>query len=285
MSSVLIGIILKQPGDLHRKHRNFLSTGFRMIKLGVPEFSYHLHPHIDNFKDKLIASKGQPLPICSTSHCLLFEIFTDLMLGEVPDPNSEKVNKLLDILYIALSPNPMLVLVGNLIPNWVKSVLSDWIDMSDCLAKVTRYLKEHIHQHRETYEGDPTNLIDAFLYKEKLELEKTSKLREESSSGGDSDTEIEKAAIGTSFMVNDQEENEKSLAAILLDVFQAGCTSVVASLQWLLLDLAVHQDVQDKLRMEVNRNVEQSKSKWTTKTRVKLFLAHPFIRALFERLN
>ena len=186
------------------------------------------------------------------------------MLGEVPDPNSEKVNKLLDILYIALSPNPMLVLVGNLIPNWVKSALSDWIDMSDCLAKVTRYLKEHIHQHRETYEGDPTNLIDAFLYKEKLELEKTSKLREESSSGGDSDTEMEKATKGTSFMVEDQEENEKSLAAILLDVFQAGCTSVVASLQWLLLDLAVHQDVQEKLRMEVDRNVEQSKSKWST---------------------
>lgn len=249
---------MKQPGDLHRKNRNFLSTGFRMIKLGVPEFSYHLHPHIDNFKDKLIASKGQPLPICSTSHCLLFEIFTDLMLGEVPDPNSEKVNKLLDILYIALSPNPMLVLVGNLIPNWVKSALSDWIDMSDCLAKVTRYLKEHIHQHRETYEGDPTNLIDAFLHKEKLELEKTSKLRE------DSDSEDEKAAKWTSFMVEDQEENEKSLAAILLDVFQAGCTSVVASLQWLLLDLAVHQDVQEKLRMEVDRNVEQSKSKWTT---------------------
>ncbi|XP_054751252.2 cytochrome P450 2J6-like [Lytechinus pictus] len=254
------GIILRQPGHLHRQHRNFLSNGFRLIKLGVPEFSFHIHPHIDKFKDKLISSEGQSVQICPISHCLLFEIFTDLMLGEVPDSNSEEVKKLLDVLYKALSPNPMLVLAGKAIPKWLKSALSDWIDMSDSLSKVTLYLREHIQEHRKTYEGDPQNLIDAFLLKEQQELDKYNRLRKDDigSSGGKSDQESpETSPRVTSVMVNDQEENEKNLAAILMDVFQAGCTSIVASLQWLLLDLALHQDVQEKMRKEIDGYVEE----------------------------
>ncbi|XP_041474273.1 cytochrome P450 2A1-like isoform X2 [Lytechinus variegatus] len=188
----------------------------------------------------------------------------DLMLGEVPDSNSEEVKKLLDVLYKTLSPNPMLVLAGKVIPTWLKSALSDWIDMSDYLSKVTHYLKEHIQEHRKTYEGDPQNLIDAFLLKEQQELDKYNRLRKDdigsssSNSGGKSDQEPpETSPRVTSVMVNDQEENEKNLAAILMDVFQAGCTSIVASLQWLLLDLAFNQDVQEKMRKEIDGYVEE----------------------------
>ena len=253
-----IGIILVQPGHIHRQNRNILYTGFRLMKLGGPEFSTHLHPHIDNFKEKLLTSNANPLPIIPITHDLIFTVFADLILGEVPDMKSDRVSKLLDVLYKTLTPNPMFVLGGKIIPEFVKSLLSDWVDLSDSISMIRGYFKERIDKHREDFTGSPSNLVDAVLYKEASTTKKPRVIFADEVSERDENSNPEVASPRAP-RVLEEGEIQEHLPTILVDVFQAGCTSIVAMFQWTLLLLAQHPEIQERIQREIDETVQDSK--------------------------
>ncbi|XP_072181241.1 cytochrome P450 2D6-like [Diadema setosum] len=253
------GIVATQPGPLHRQNRSHLWNGFRLLGLGDSTFSNHLHKHIDRFNSKLQQSTGRPIPMNSETYALIMKIFADLALGKVPhqDPMEEDNDRLMKLLDKTLTSNPIMVLVGRYIPSWLKSLLTNWIDMSINIADVMVSMKNHVREHRKDFAGKLTNLLDAFLYWERGGWRRSEGEDEEEVQDGDGLEERTAGRTDASDPV-DEAENTENFAGILTDVFQAGCMSVVALLNWTLLNLALHPDVQTKIHKEIESTVKDS---------------------------
>ncbi|KAJ8297736.1 hypothetical protein KUTeg_024267 [Tegillarca granosa] len=218
--------IVSSSGNLWREHRHFAMTTIKNLGLNDGTLEQYMLTEIDYLTLEIQGTKGDPFKITDLVLMSISNIMCRLMFGQRFDYSDSKFIKIvqsfnenleLSALSGALNFLPFL----NYIPGDPCKIKV--IKENQCI--IDQFLFEFIQGHKETYEEDHTrDYIDAFLKKKYRERNLTS----------------------STF-------SEEQLLRCISDLFIAGTHTTSTSIQWGLLFLITHSDVQTKMRYEMDK--------------------------------
>ncbi|OQV15219.1 Cytochrome P450 2J2 [Hypsibius exemplaris] len=250
------GIALGE-GEIWRTTRRFMLQTFRDLGMGKSKLQDRILDEADYMTDIFAQHKGRPFDPFRTLFSSVSNVVCTLCFGQRFDHGDPSFQQILHGLeemssFLGqagpLQSYPLLRFVpGRLSAFWKKIVIA--------AKKNDAFLLSLLQKHRETYaESDTRDYIDAFLHQQHKEAKSTE-------------------GVQPAFQDEEMLKNLRSF-------FGAGTETTAVTLQWALLFMLHHPEVQDAIHRELDGNIEAGKSV-ALEDRVKL----PYLEAVTREVQ
>ncbi|XP_059903554.1 cytochrome P450 2U1 isoform X2 [Gadus macrocephalus] len=234
----LYGIAFAPFGPVWRTQRKFCQASLRTFGLGKLSLEPHILECLAVVKEELLqhyrnsSDTGvDPTPLIRTA---VSNVICSMSMGHNFHHDDEEFNTLLELmargLEISISGPALLI---NILPALYYLPCGIFKELRQVQRDITAFLKKIITQHRATLDpSDPRDLIDMYLAKV-----------------------LEQQAAGE----EDSSFSEDYLFYIIGDLFIAGTDTSTNSILWMLLYMALHPDVQEKVQAEMDKVVGRAR--------------------------
>ncbi|XP_059903553.1 cytochrome P450 2U1 isoform X1 [Gadus macrocephalus] len=232
------GIAFAPFGPVWRTQRKFCQASLRTFGLGKLSLEPHILECLAVVKEELLqhyrnsSDTGvDPTPLIRTA---VSNVICSMSMGHNFHHDDEEFNTLLELmargLEISISGPALLI---NILPALYYLPCGIFKELRQVQRDITAFLKKIITQHRATLDpSDPRDLIDMYLAKV-----------------------LEQQAAGE----EDSSFSEDYLFYIIGDLFIAGTDTSTNSILWMLLYMALHPDVQEKVQAEMDKVVGRAR--------------------------
>ncbi|XP_029290208.1 LOW QUALITY PROTEIN: cytochrome P450 2U1 [Cottoperca gobio] len=229
------GIVFAPYGPVWRKQRKFCHSTLRKFGLGKLSLEPCILQGLATIKTELLQLNKESgadaavdlAPLISNA---VSNVICSLILGQRFNHEDREFRNLLDLmdrgLEICVNSSAVLINIFPLLYYWPFGVFKE---LRQVEGDITVFLKRIIAKHHETLDPDhPRDLVDIYL----LEM-------------------LAQQAAGE----QDSSFTEDYLFYIVGDLFIAGTDTTTNSVLWILLYMALHPDVQDKVQAEIDEVV------------------------------
>lgn len=256
--------LISWNGQEWREQRRFALRTFKQLGLGSPEIEEKIHGELEYlFKEVNKAmeriSKDDGIRVNSFLGPSTANVINLLLTGERYDFDDCR-RSIIDETYLPSSlstgkQNPATLGISNY---WTSLIsLQQYFNSGtkkffDNYIKINEYLKGRVAQQRKTFDPDwqePLNFVQAYL--------KEIKVRS----------------------MNGKYFDESHLYANVLNFFDAGAATTKDFMEWFLIYLTIHKDVQEKMRQEIDDHVGNEKISMRHKALL------PFCEAVMEEVQ
>ncbi|XP_041838882.1 cytochrome P450 2U1 [Melanotaenia boesemani] len=228
------GIVFAPYGPVWSKQRKFCHATLRNFGLGKLSLEPCIQQGLTNIKAELLrlskACSGAGVDLSPLISNAVSNVICSLVLGQRFHHEDHEFRTLLGLMArgLEISMNFPVVFI-NIFPLLYYLPLGVFKELRQVERDITVFLKRIIANHRETLDPDnPRDLIDMYL----MEM-------------------LAQQAAGE----EDSSFTEDYLFYIIGDLFIAGTDTTTNSVLWVLLYMALHPDIQDKVQAEIDEVV------------------------------
>ncbi|XP_051818217.1 cytochrome P450 2D14 isoform X2 [Antechinus flavipes] len=246
------GVVLARYGEAWKEQRRFSLTTLRNFGLGKQSLEQWVTDEATFLCSAFASKEGRAFDPRSLLSFSVTNVISSLTYGKRFDYDDPKLEKLLELLEASLKEDSGLM----------REVLNEFPALFHIPGVAQRFfgaqkaifdmLDEFLEEHKKTLDpAQPRDLTDSFL----MEIEKA------------------KGVPGSSF-------NFENLRMVAGDLFFAGMATTSTTLQWALLILLRHPDVQKKVQEEVDQVIGRNR-KPTMKDQAHM----PFTNAVIHEIQ
>ncbi|XP_039196424.1 cytochrome P450 2J5-like [Crotalus tigris] len=217
------GIIFSN-GHTWKQQRHIGITSLRKLGLGKKSIEHQIEDVAQKLVDIFRQTKGQPFDPSFSVLNTVSNVICALSFGHQFEPEDENFQKLVQALQITLKfIGDTFHVIYTLFPRLMKYLPGPHKKALASVDIILAFAKQEIEKHKESHSlHEPQDFIDYYL----LRMEK---------SRNDPDSTYD----------------EENLAQCIFDFFSAGTDTTFATLQWALLLLTNHPDIQEKIQKEI----------------------------------
>lgn len=224
------GGLFMSNGEKWKRQRRFALSTLRSFGLGKSTMEQCIREEIKYLQDEIQKNKGEPFNPTGLFNNAVSNIICQLVMGKRFDYSDHKFQSLLrllsEILYLE---GTMWAQLYEAFPWLMKRLPGPHNKLFSNFITVHEFICEEVKRHKlDVDHSNPRDYIDAFI----IEMENHK----------DSD-------LGYT---------ETNLAYCAMDLFLAGTETTATTLQWALVYLIKHPDVQEKVHAEIDRVIGQS---------------------------
>lgn len=225
------GGLFMSNGEKWKRQRRFALSTLRSFGLGKSTMEQCIREEIKYLQDEIQKNKGEPFNPTGLFNNAVSNIICQLVMGKRFDYSDHKFQSLLrllsEILYLE---GTMWAQLYEAFPWLMKRLPGPHNKLFSNFITVHEFICEEVKRHKlDVDHSNPRDYIDAFI----IEMENHK----------DSD-------LGYT---------ETNLAYCAMDLFLAGTETTATTLQWALVYLIKHPDVQEKVHAEIDRVIGQSR--------------------------
>lgn len=225
------GGLFMSNGEKWKRQRRFALSTLRSFGLGKSTMEQCIREEIKYLQDEIQKNKGEPFNPAGLFNNAVSNIICQLVMGKRFDYSDHKFQSLLrllsEILYLE---GTMWAQLYEAFPWLMKRLPGPHNKLFSNFITVHEFICEEVKRHKlDVDHSNPRDYIDAFI----IEMENHK----------DSD-------LGYT---------ETNLAYCAMDLFLAGTETTATTLQWALVYLIKHPDVQEKVHAEIDRVIGQSR--------------------------
>ncbi|XP_070609863.1 cytochrome P450 2J5-like [Erythrolamprus reginae] len=220
----MISGIVTSNGHTWKQQRRVANVCLRLLGKGEKRIEHQIEGLAGQLIEMFANTKGQPfdpsLPLINS----VFNVVCSLSFGhqfELGDKNFQKLVEATNI--IEEKSGGFFHLMFEAVPWLMKRLPGPYQKMLDAAQFILSFARQEVEKHKQHYsQHEPEDFIDYYL----LEMEK---------SKNDSNSTY----------------NEENLLCCLLELFIAGTNTTISSLNWAIVTLANHPEIQEKVHKEI----------------------------------
>nr|XP_060622745.1 cytochrome P450 2J5-like [Anolis sagrei ordinatus] len=220
-------------GHIWKQQRQIGQATMQKLQLGEKSMEHQIEKEAQQLVEMFARAKGQPLdPLLPISNSVCNMICAVAFGHRYPmeDKSFQKLTK--DIELAVQSGGSFIYTFFNLLPCVMRCLPGPQKKAFSSRKSVLTFVKKEIKKHKERKPlREPQDFVDFYL----VQMEKS------------------KDNVSSTY-------DEEKLAACILDLFITGTETTATSLQWGLVLMATHPDIQDKVYKEMERVLGSSQS-------------------------
>ncbi|KAK3086583.1 hypothetical protein FSP39_020630 [Pinctada imbricata] len=224
--------IVGSSGSLWKEHRSFALKTLRSFGFGKRSLENQILEEIEIFSKEIVKMNGKPFDPRESLSVAISNIICSIVFGRRFEHTDERLHLILGLVNENFSKNNRFRTLGNMMP-WVRHLPGDITGMKqriENVKKIKKFLREQIQSHKQSFDGDNIrDFIDAYLAEQNHQMDNS-----------------------------DSTFTDDQLVQTLQDLFIAGSETTATTLRWAILFLTAHQDIQKKMRKEIDSMIGQS---------------------------
>ncbi|CAL1592858.1 unnamed protein product [Knipowitschia caucasica] len=225
------GGIFLSNGVKWRNHRRFALSTLRSFGLGKSSMDLCIRQEIQCLQDEIQNYKGEPFTPAGLFNNAVSNIICQLVMGKRFDYSNDKFQTMLRYLAETLYlEGTVWAQLYESFPWLMKRLPGPHNKMFHNIDKIIEFIMEEVESHKKDLDpNNPRDYIDTFI----MEMQN----HKDSDDGFD----------------------ETNLAFCAMDLFLAGTETTSTTLQWALIYLIKHPEVQEKVQAEIDRVIGQNR--------------------------
>uniref|UniRef100_A0A8C6WXC7 Cytochrome P450, family 2, subfamily N, polypeptide 13 n=1 Tax=Neogobius melanostomus TaxID=47308 RepID=A0A8C6WXC7_9GOBI len=229
--SFAAGGLFQSSGEKWKRQRRFALSTLRSFGLGKSPMEQCIREEIQYLQDEILSHKGGPFTPTGIFNNAASNIICQLVMGKRFEYSDNKFQTMLHLLSKTLHlQGTIWAQLYESFPWLMKHLPGPHNAMFEDTATIQKFVAEEVERHKQDLNpSNPRDYIDAFI----IEMQNHK----------DSDTGFD----------------ETNLAYCSMDMFFAGTDTTSTTLQWALIYLIKHPEVQEKVQAEIDRVIGQSR--------------------------